>query len=69
VNHEPGPESTAQLNVRVRSEIAALLQTAILEENNRLSSEGRTERVTKRSLVEHAILKTYGPDQTRDARI
>lgn len=66
MNHEPGPESTAQLNVRVRSEIAALLQSAILEENERLSREGRTERVTKRSLVEHAILKTYGPAQSRN---
>lgn len=69
MTHDTGPEPTVQLNVRVKREIVDLLQAAAVQENARLSDEGRTERVTKRSLIEHAILKTYGELKTDEHRI
>lgn len=53
-------EVTVQLNVRVSQHVAAILDAGVESEKQRARSEGRTERITKRSALEHAILRAYG---------
>src|SRR5699024_9592742 len=55
-----GAEVTVQLNVRVSRHVAAVLDHGVAVEKQKAQSEGRTERITKRSALEYAILNTWG---------
>lgn len=55
-----GAEVTVQLNVRVSQHVASVLERGVAIEKQRAQAEGRTERITKRSALEHAILNAWG---------
>lgn len=54
-----GAEVTVQLNVRVSRHVAAVLEQGVAIERQKAQNEGRTERITKRSALEYAILNAW----------